>query len=213
MLIVLALGSATAFACAGPEAGEAVFTDGQSTATKSTKKDGGKSDETPSTSTSSGAGGASTDAFFKTAFEFHPPGQKANAAAAHGGKPVEGDGTATTGPKDCVTAGCHLDGNTKWSAGGSVFAGAAGGKVPAGKYEIAIHKPDGTLFAATSPDEDGNFWFDAPGPIPDGSTVAIRKEGAASTAMSTKLTAANKGGGCNNATGCHGGASLRINAN
>lgn len=209
---VVALGGAVAFACTGPSAGEAVFTDGESTNSPKGKGDGGGSSSGESSTSSSGGAPAGDDPFFKTAFAYTSPGVKASGVAAHGGA-VEGDGTATAPPKDCVTAGCHEGGANPFSAGGSIFAASAGGKVPAGsKFEIGINKPDGTLFGSAYSDEDGNFWIDTAGPIPDGSKVAIRKEGGKSTAMNTPLTAANKGGGCNAAAGCHGGAALRIYA-
>jgi len=201
-------------ACKGPDPGAITFEErpgGQTT------DPGTSSSSTSTSSASSTSGSASTDAFFKTAFAVHPtdpPDQVANAKVdgTHSGQiPLQGDGTAAAAPKNCVTAGCHEGGGTPWIAGGSVFAAAAGGPIPAGaKYEIGINNPDGTLLAAVTPDKDGNFWFDIQGPILDGSTVAIRKEGGQSMAMATKLTAANKGGGCNGVPTCHGSAALRI---
>lgn len=203
-------------ACKGPDPGAITFEERPGGGTDNL---GGSTSSTSSTtSASSSSGAASTDPFFKTAFALHPtdpPDQVANAKAdgTHSGQiPLQGDGAAAL-PKNCVTAGCHEGGGTPWIAGGSVFAAANGGLIAAGtKFEVGINKPDGTLLAAVTPDKDGNFWFDVQGPIPDGSTVAIRKEGGVSKPMLTPLTAANKGGGCNNQTGCHGSAGLRIYA-
>lgn len=209
-------------ACKGPDPGAITFQErpgGQVTDPTETSTSSSGTTPAPTDGGATGEGGASDDPFFKTAFALHPtdpPDQVANAKAdgTHTGQiPLQGDGTAAAAPKTCVVGGCHEGGATPWIAGGSVFAAATGGLVPAGvKYEIGINKPDGTLLAAVTPDKDGNFWFDTAGPIPDGSTVAIRKEGGKSVPMVTKLTAANKGGNCNNATGCHGGAALRIYA-
>ncbi|MBX3232861.1 MAG: hypothetical protein KIT84_42435 [Labilithrix sp.] len=200
-------------ACKGPDPGAITFEERPGGGTTDPP---GSSSSTSGSSASSGAGGLPDgETFFKTPFEHTPAVPSANSHndGTHSGQiPLQGDGANP--PKNCVVAGCHEGGAQPWAGAGSVFADAAGAAFPKGaKMELMILGPDGNVFSRTSPDEDGNFWFEeGNGVIPDNSTVAIRKEGGVSKPMITPLTAANKGAGCNNATGCHGAAGLRIYA-
>jgi hypothetical protein len=143
--------------------------------------------------------GGTTDpavaAFFKNEpFAYQDPGLTANNAnAAHGGT-VEG--------KDCIVAGCHLDGGKKWLFGGTVYNAPKNGQTVA-RAEVRIVGPDGTEIGRAYTDANGNFWLEAGAKtIPAGSKVGVRVEGGGML-MATPIS--NADGGCSGArANCHG---------
>jgi membrane protein implicated in regulation of membrane protease activity len=190
------LGASTA--CSGPDPGAITFSErpGQSTEPQGTRGDAGTSGGASGTSD----GGTTTDpavlAFFKNEpFAYQDPGLAANNAdAAHGGT-VEG--------KNCIVAGCHLDGGRKWLFGGTVYTAPKDGQTVA-KAEVRVVGPDGTEIGRAYTDANGNFWLEAgEKTIPAGSKVGVRAEGGAGKLMATPIS--NADGGCSAArANCHG---------
>ncbi|MBX3261994.1 MAG: hypothetical protein KF782_20085 [Labilithrix sp.] len=124
------------------------------------------------------------------------PGVAANDAnPAHGGS-VEG--------KDCIVAGCHLEGGRPWVFGGTVYNAAQGDQVVT-KAEIRIVGPNGAEVGTTYTDANGNFWLEKEGTtIPAGSKVGVRREGGAEPKyMATPLQPTDRGCSATRAN-CHG---------
>lgn len=194
--------TAIVVACAGPGAGKSTFESDDVKANKT----GGKTvsdddDDTTSSSSSSTSGAPTGDAVFGTStFAYKNPGQNADDhQATHTGQtPLEG--------KDCVTAGCHLDGTT-WAFAGTVFTKVDGTSTEA-QAEVGIVYADNTVKSAMT-DAQGNFWFPGTDFPPAGAKVGVRKAGAATKFMATPLPAAPAGRACNS-TACHGAAANRI---
>ena len=195
-----ALASSTA--CSGPDPGAITFAERQSQSTGDPQGSSGASGTGGTSGTAADGGGGDTGGpvdpvFGTTPFAYIDPGVTANNANdAHGGT-VEG--------KDCIVAGCHLEGAKPWVFGGTVYSTAQGGAtVP--KAEIKIVGPDGAEVGTTYTDANGNFWLEKAGTtIPAGSRVGVRKEGGKAHLMATPLQPADSGCSANRAN-CHGTA-------
>ncbi len=190
-----ALASSTA--CSGPDPGAITFAERQSQATGEPQSSSGTSGTSGTNADGGGTeSGAPADPVFgTTAFTYVDPGVTANDANdAHAGT-VEG--------KDCIVAGCHLDGAKPWVFGGTVYSTAQGGAtVP--KAEIKIVGPNGAEVGTTYTDANGNFWLEKAGTtIPAGSRVGVRKEGGKAMLMATPLQPTDAGCSANRAN-CHG---------
>ena len=175
-------------ACSGPDPGAITFAERQSSGVV----------DPPATSTAPAADSGPNDPIFgKTLMKWEDPGVTANAAnAAHAGT-VEG--------KDCMVAGCHLDGAKAWVFGGTIYSAAQGGTTVA-KAEIRIVAPNGTEVGHTYTDANGNFWLEKTATtIPINSKVGVRKEGGGTKTMITPLQPADRGCSANRAN-CHGTA-------
>ncbi len=184
------LGSSTA--CSGPDPGAITFSERPGIIGEPQGSTSG--DGTSGTSGTSGDSQPGND-FFKDAFAYEDPGLLANNAdVAHGGT-VEG--------KDCLVAGCHLDGAKKWLFGGTVYNAAKNGQTVA-KAEVRIIGPDGAEVGRAYTDANGNFWMEAGDKtIPPNSKVGVRSEGGGVALMVTPIS--NADGGCTaNRANCHG---------
>jgi hypothetical protein len=198
-LSIVGSGVIAASACAGPGSGSSSFTEGNVKTGSAPGTTGDDDDSTSSSSSSSGGSSSGGDKIFGTkAFAYVNPGENADDhQATHTGQtPLEG--------KNCVVAGCHLD-TKPWAAAGTVYADTAG-SAPLAQAEIGIVFPDNSAISAMT-DAQGNFWFDTTKVPPAGSLVGVRTNGSAPRYMAETITGPS---GCNNATGCHGSATLRI---
>lgn len=199
--------AAFATACDAPNPGELIFSERPpSGAADSVDSGGSVGDGGRSTSDAGGSivpdsGGAAADPIFGTStLAWQDPGLTANNGnAKHEGK-VES--------KDCIVAGCHLDGNKPWSFAGTLYVSVGG--ATATKGEVRIVKPDGTELAHAYTDANGNFWFPPGTTIPAGSRVGARREGGTRTMMMTQqLQPTDRG--CNAArANCHGTATGNV---
>jgi hypothetical protein len=124
-----------------------------------------------------------------------PPAIQANGAnSAHAGT-VEG--------KNCIQAGCHLDGQKPWLFGGTVYSAAKNGTVVP-KAEIKMVGPDGAEIAKAYTDNNGNYWFEKKDKtVPAGARVGVRKEGGSPGIMTAALQPADSGCSKTEAN-CHG---------
>lgn len=202
ILISAVLGAgalASATACSGPDPGAINFAERQTQGTGDTSGSSGTSGTGGTDGGGGGEGGAAVDPVFgNTPFNYVDPGVAANDAnAAHAGT-VEG--------KDCIVAGCHLEGGRPWVFGGTVYSAAQGGEVVT-KAEIRIVGPNGAEVGTTYTDANGNFWLEKDGTtIPAGSKVGVRREGGAEPKyMVTPLQPTDRGCSANRAN-CHGTA-------
>lgn len=193
----LVAGALLAGSCSGPDPGAIEYRErlqspvGGSSGTPGGTDGGG----------SSGEGGPPPDPVFGTStFAYVNPGQNANAANAAHQNTVEG--------KNCIQAGCHLDGNQPWAFGGTVYTGAANSTTTATNVEIRVTAPNGTEFGHTYTDANGNFWLSTAGRPPAGSRVGVRN--ATTKQLMVGTVEGNAGAGCNAGGTCHGNAAMRI---
>jgi hypothetical protein len=127
---------------------------------------------------------AGPDPVFGTStFEYVAPGMQANGAnSAHAGS-VEG--------KNCIQAGCHLNGERPWAFAGTLFANASQTTPPRAEVRIVRYAGEEELGRAYT-DDRGNFWLDSTVTIPPGAMVGIRTA-EKSVTMPTTLTASSRG--------------------
>lgn len=188
---------AGAAACSGPDPGALTF---------STRPSSGVSEPQGTDSGAAAATDAGVDAgpdpiFGTTAFAYVNPGVNANAAADEHAGTVEG--------KDCMVAGCHLDGAKVWVFGGTLYSSADGG-APVARGEVKVVGPNGVEIAKAYTDANGNFWVEKAGTtIPAGSKVGVRKEGGGKPRlMATGLQPGDSG--CSKGGTCHGGQTGKV---
>jgi hypothetical protein len=199
--------------CSGPDPGQVTFSErprgssGELTSggTTSGGTDGGSTTDgggTSSGGTDGGSSGVVADPVFgTTAFAAGMPGSGAPAKAANAAHAGDASG------KNCVVAGCHLDARP-WAFGGTLYSDTAGTARVAGA-EIRISGPDGTEWAKTFSDVDGNFWLDAPGaPMPANSRVGVRTADGKKMNMSGAVGVAQAG--CSQTGTCHGGTAGKV---
>ncbi|MBX3232862.1 MAG: hypothetical protein KIT84_42430 [Labilithrix sp.] len=199
-LVALVVAGAAAFACSGPAAGEAVYTNGE-VKVGADKSSSGEPRNGSTTSSTSTSGGGATDAFFKTVPYNYDQGRPPNNADDNAGTHT---GLIPLAGKECAVAGCHLDKGPKWVMSGTVFSAKTGG-TPVPKVQIGVYTEADNKITDCYSDAQGNFWLESDTPIPAGAKVAVRKaDGEASLPMVTPLPAPPTGGNCNLAAGCHG---------
>lgn len=198
VLLVLAAcsGTPTVIYVLGADAGDVAADAGTNEAGDDDAGDGG------SDSADADGGDAAADAeggldpvFGSSTFAYVNPGQNANTANAAHQNTVEG--------KNCVVAGCHLDGNQPFKFAGTVYTTANGNQTVA-EAEVRIVSPSGVEVGRSYTDANGNFWLSAGGTIPASSRVGAR------TALSRHLMIDTISGldspsarECSNAS-CHG---------
>jgi len=187
---LLSGGLAALPACTSPDPGSITFAE---------RPGGGTSESSSTPPPPAEAGAPLGDPIFGTTLlAWESPGVAANNANADHQNTVEG--------KDCMVAGCHLDGNRPWLFGGTVYTTAQGGTTVA-RAEVRVVGPDGAEVARAYTDANGNFWV-AKGnkTIPANSKVGVRAEGVVGTkTMATPLEPSH--GACSSvATNCHGTA-------
>jgi hypothetical protein len=137
--------------------------------------------------------------FGTSTLAYQNPGVVANNANAEHEGTVEG--------KDCIAAGCHLDGNRPYLFGGTVYTTLQGGAtVP--RAEVRVTGPDGVEIGHAYTDQNGNFWLLQAGKtIPANSRVGVRAEGIPTPRlMPTAPPAGNQVGCSSTANLCHGTA-------
>jgi hypothetical protein len=206
---VLALGCLLggALACSSPDPGYLEFAERRGTVdpTSTSTSSGGSSSSggKPDAGATADAGAAGGDLIFgTTTFAYQSPGVTANGEdPAHGGN-IEG--------KDCLLSGCHGTGATKpFLFGGTVYNAASSGQTVA-QAEVRLVDVAGKEIATAYTDPNGNFWFDK-GAL---TVPANGKVGARTATKAARMTTAlgTAGGGCNAATGCHGGT-MRVYVN
>lgn len=192
-LVGSALLGAVSSSCSGPDPGaieyrERARTD-LGTSSGVNPGDGGSGDE----------GGAADPVFGTTSFTpGQPPAPGRANTAAQGTHPANG-----VAGESCFQTGCHGPGEPgpDWAMAGTVYSTLTGGATVAGA-EIRISGPDGTEYAKTYSDEDGNFWIDKPvsGDIPANSRVGVRN---ANNKMIMLATVTGNAGSACHAAGCH----------
>jgi hypothetical protein len=194
---------AASTACNGPDPGAITFAERPSTG--GGEPQSGTSGTTGTADAGTGPGGPDAgDIFGNTTFTYVAPAMNANNAnTAHAGT-VEG--------KDCMVAGCHLDGTKVWVFSGTLYSTPQGGATVA-KGEVKVVGPDGAEIGSAYTDANGNFWLEKAGAtIPQGSRVGVRKEGGTKPMM--MQTALQPGdSGCSKAGTCHGGSTGKVYAN
>jgi hypothetical protein len=197
-------------ACSGPDPGEITFHERVRGSTGVDVTGGGTSGATPEAGATSGGGlgssgtsgggapSAGDPVFGTTTFAAGNPGRGAPAKAANGAH--QGDASG----KNCIVAGCHQGG---WAFGGTLYTDAAGTARVAGA-EIRVANPDGSEFAKTFSDADGNFWTSFVTPIPANSRVGVRTADGKKLTMVGAISAGQAG--CNQAGACHGGTAGKV---
>jgi hypothetical protein len=203
-LVGAALFGGAQSSCSGPDPGFLEF------------RERGRTDPTASsggtpTDGGGGEGGGPADPVFGTStFAPGPVGPPAPAGNRAG--PASTQHMNTVVDKDCFLAGCH-DGTVgpTWGFGGSVHVAATGGAPVAGA-EVRVTGPNGTVYASTYTDADGNFWIAQPagGPIPANSRVGVRNATSKQIMTGTVSGPGATGGGCNSGGTCHGGAMTKL---
>ena len=128
-------------------------------------------------------------------FVHFPPAMNANTANAAHQNTVEG--------KDCLSVGCHVDGNQPYRFGGTVYT-TSNGNTTVAQAEVRIVRSDGSEYARAYTDANGNFWFASVTPIPTNAIVGIRN------ATTFRQQVGPLASGACNSNACHGSASMRI---
>lgn len=189
-------GLALATACSGPDPAALTFQERPTQGSSGDAPGGGGGGGSSGGNGPEGGTPQAEDPIFGTSsFTYEDPGLIANEVPVHGGS-AEG--------RDCVVAGCHLEGDKRWTFAGTIYSAAQGGEVVP-KAEVRIVGPDGAEVARAYTDPNGNFWFEG-GEIPAGSRVGVRREGGTPRAMATLLQPTD--GGCSaDRANCHGTAS------
>lgn len=189
-----ALAGLCAASCSSPDPAQIVFGD---------PKTGNPPGPGPGDGGSSGTDGgdASTgpsDPIFGTStFTLGSPGRGAPAKTANAAHGTDASG------QDCIVAGCH---SGSWAFGGTLYTDAAGtARVP--NAEVRVARADGTEFAKTYTDVDGNFWIDFVEPIPQNSRVGVRT---ATKKMNMAGAISNGQAGCSQGGTCHGGSAGKV---
>lgn len=191
-------------ACSGPDPGQVTFTE-RPRGAGGELTSGGASGATVEGGTGEGGsdgggeGGVAADPVFGTStFVAGQPGRAAPAKAANPAHNGDASG------KDCIVAGCHQGG---WAFGGTLYSDAAGTTGVAGA-EVRISAADGTEFAKTFSDADGNFWIDYVAPIPANSRVGVRTADGKKMNMAGTIGAGQAG--CSQAGTCHGATAGKV---
>ncbi|MBX3190841.1 MAG: hypothetical protein KF819_27840 [Labilithrix sp.] len=205
VLLTVAASSAAIFAvgaCSGPDPGLVEFVE-RPRGVGEIPSGGPIPDGSAPTDAGGDAPVVADPVFGTTTFAAGTPGPGAPAKAAnmaHGGD---------SSGQDCVVAGCHIaGGNRQWTFAGTLYADGAGGAARVAGAEIRISRPDGTEFAKTYSDADGNFWIDDPlEAIPAGSRVGVRN---ATLKMNMAGAIGAGQAGCSQAGTCHGGTALKV---
>jgi hypothetical protein len=189
--------------CSGPDPGTIEFRE------RSRVEIGTSSGTTSSGGSSSGEAGVADPVFGTTTFAPGAVGPPAPAGNRAGPASVQHMNTVVD--KDCFQAGCHGTTGPTWGFGGSVHVAATGGAPVAGA-EVRVTGPDGTVYASTYTDADGNFWIDQPaaGPIPANSRVGVRNATAKQIMTGVVSGGGATGAACNSGGTCHGGAMTKL---
>jgi hypothetical protein len=196
-------------ACSGEDPGQITFrerprgatgdlTSGGTTSGQVT--DGGGTTEGGGADATTEAGPTGDPVFGATTFTLGALGRNGSGQPA---KSANAQHMGDASGKDCMS--CHAG---TWAFAGTLYTDKAS-TTPVKDAEIRISKPDGTLYASTYSDADGNFWIDAlQAAIPTGSRVGVRS----ATIKPINMVGAVGAGqaGCSQAGTCHGGTQGKV---